>query len=424
MSSPPRLRRGLVVLIAAFGLALGLTYAWVVPRLVLDTEDAIFARQLERLREQAARPGGLDGALAAPGVRVVRDLSLEPVELAGFLRGLPPGVHEWNDDPLPGLATTELIVVVEADAAGAPERWLLYDLSGLEALEGPWSARYVGAVGGGVALALVATIVGLLAARRLFRALDDLELLIAGATPRARPSAAERRDDEVGRIARLWRDADDHLRAALERERRFTRDASHELRTPISAARGALELLRAEPEASAARRLELQRRVDSALVEMGDLVHAFLWLAREPRPAPAGMDHEVFLLGELVERMVGERKLLAGHGVQLELARGSDALVDGSERLARVVVGNVLGNAMNHGEGRIQLRVDGARLVVENQARPDAAAASVEGFGYGLDIARKVCEHFGWRLLPKEQDGRFTVVLDFAAPASGDAGPA
>ena len=141
MSSPPRLRRGLVVLIAAFGLALGLTYAWVVPRLVLDTEDAIFARQLERLREQAARPGGLGGALAAPGVRVVRDLSLEPVELAGFLRGLPPGVHEWNDDPLPGLATTELIVVVEADAAGAPERWLLYDLSGLEALEGPWSAR-------------------------------------------------------------------------------------------------------------------------------------------------------------------------------------------------------------------------------------------------------------------------------------------
>ena len=49
-----------MVLIAAFGSALALTYAWVVPRLVLDTEDTIFARQLERLREQATRAGGLD----------------------------------------------------------------------------------------------------------------------------------------------------------------------------------------------------------------------------------------------------------------------------------------------------------------------------------------------------------------------------
>ena len=422
MSAPPRLRRGLMVLIAAFGSALALTYAWVVPRLVLDTEDTIFARQLERLREQATRAGGLDETLDAPGVRVVRDLSLEPPELAAFLRTLPLGVHEYNDDPLPGLATTELIVAVEPDTTGAPARWLLYDLSGLEALEGPWSARYVGAVGGGVTLAVLATLVGLVAARRLFRALDDLERLIAGVTPAARPSAAEQRDDEIGRIARLWREADEDLRSALERERRFTRDASHELRTPIAAARGALELLRAEPDATAARRSELQRRVDVALVEMGDLVHAFLWLARESRPAPTGMDQEVFLLGELVTRMTAERMALAGQGVRFELARGADALVEGNERLARVVIGNVLGNALHHGEGCIALQVDGARLLVSNQARSGFAGSSVEGFGFGLEIARKVCERFGWRLEPREHAGRFTVVLDFAARAGSELG--
>ena len=411
-----------MVLIAAFGSALALTYAWVVPRLVLDTEDTIFARQLERLREQATRAGGLDETLDAPGVRVVRDLSLEPPELAAFLRTLPLGVHEYNDDPLPGLATTELIVAVEPDTAGAPARWLLYDLSGLEALEGPWSARYVGAVGGGVTLAVLATLVGLVAARRLFRALDDLERLIAGATPAARPSVAEQRDDEIGRIARLWREADEDLRSALERERRFTRDASHELRTPIAAARGALELLRAEPDATAARRSELQRRVDVALVEMGDLVHAFLWLARESRPAPTGMDQEVFLLGELVTRMTAERMALAGQGVRFELARGADALVEGNERLARVVIGNVLGNALHHGEGCIALQVDGARLLVSNQARSGFASSSVEGFGFGLEIARKVCERFGWRLEPREHAGRFTVVLDFAARAGSELG--
>jgi len=420
VSSPPRLRRGLTVLIAAFGAALALTYAWVVPRLVLDTEDIIFARQLERLREQAARSGDFDGALAAPGARVVRDLSRERPELAEFLRSLPPGVHEFNDEPLPGLDATELTVAVESDAAGRPERWLLYDLTGLEALEGPWSWSYVGAVGGGFALAMLATIVGLMAARRLFGALDDLERLVAGAAPLAQPSSAEQRDDEIGRIARLWRDADTRLRAALEREQRFTRDASHELRTPIAAARGALELLRAEPGASEARRHELLRRVDAALVEMGDLVHAFLWLAREPATTPAGLDRECFTLGALVAALVSERRAVAG--AKLELARGADALVDGSERLARIVIGNVLGNALSHGDGAVELEVDGARLVVRNEARADEPRSSSEGFGFGLQIAGDLCARFGWGLETREHDdGVFTVVLDFGA-RSGFAG--
>lgn len=412
MMSPPRLRRGLTLLITAFGVSLALTYAWVVPRLVLDTEDTIFLRNLERLREQASRAGHEQQELAAPGVRVVRDLAVEPPELAAFLHGLAPGIHEFNDEPLPGLETTELLVAVESDAAGVGRLWVLYDLSGLEALEGPWSARYLGAVGGGVVLALVATMIGFVAARRLFGALDDLERLVASEPQPDSSSAAEQRDDEIGRIARLWRDVDTRLRSALERERRFTRDASHELRTPIAVARGALELLRAEPEAGDARRFELQRRIDAALVEMGDLVHAFLLLAREPTPAPAGLDHEVFPLGELVAGLVHERAEVAGSRVGFELARGSDSIVEGSARLARVVVGNVLGNAMKHGVGTIEVKVDGSRLVVTNAVQLRGASESQEGFGFGLGIARDVCARFGWRLHAQEQDGVFTVVLE------------
>lgn len=413
MSSPPRLRRGLSLLIAAFGAALALTYAWVVPRLVLDTEDTVFERQLERLREQAGQPGASGETLEAPGVRVIRDLGREAPALASFLGGLAPGVHEFYDEPLPGLDTTQLIVAVEVDAGGRPVRWLLYDLAGLEALEGPWSARYLGAVGGGFALAVLATLVGLLAARRLSSALSDLERLV-GSEPVAVGSAAERRDDEIGRIARLWRDADGRLRSALERERRFTRDASHELRTPIAAARGALELLRAEPQATAERRTELLRRADAALIEMGDLVQAFLWLAREPSPAPAGLDREVFALGKLVGRLVEERTALAGPGARIELVRGGDALVEGSERLARILIGNVIGNALHHGDGRVRLEVDGAQLVVKNATASRAAGEPRDGFGFGLQIAGELCARFGWRLDARDGTGEFTVVLDFA----------
>jgi hypothetical protein len=191
----------LTVLLAGFGLALALTYAWVVPRLVLDTEDTIFAQQLERLRVQAAQPGASSATLEAPGVRVIRDLEREGPQLAGFLGALAPGVHEFWDEPLPGLDTTQLLVAVEADASGRPVRWLLYDLAGLEALEGPWSARYLGAVGGGFALALLATLVALLAARRLFGALADLRsaasrgcgaMRMGGCAPRSSASGASR----------------------------------------------------------------------------------------------------------------------------------------------------------------------------------------------------------------------------------------
>jgi signal transduction histidine kinase len=413
VTSPPRLRRGLSLLITAFGIALALTYAWVVPRLVLDTEDNVFSHQLERLRAQAAQREGAEGTLDAPGARVVRDLSREPPELAAFLHSLAPGVHEFNDDPLPGLSTTELIVEAVPGPDGAPAWWLLYDLTGLEALEGPWSLRYLGAIGGGVALAMAATIVGLLASRRLFAALVDLEQLVGSEATATQGSAAEQRDDEIGRIARLWRRTDTRLRSMIAREQRFTRDASHELRTPIAAARGALELLRAEPQADTRRREELHRRIDSALVEMNELVQAFLWLAREPDHARSGMDDEEFDLGALVERLVAERVALAGPSVKIKLERRSNASITGSERLARVIVGNMLGNAVAHGDGSVQVELDGSRLMIANHSMQPAHETPVEGFGFGLQIASELCARFGWRLESGLDGSMFVVRIDF-----------
>ena len=405
------LRRRLTLIMGAFGAALVFTYAWVVPRLVLDTEDHIFARNLARLREQAALEPERVGPLDAPGVRVIRDLAAEPPELAAFLADLDPGTYEFNDQPLPGLPTTELIVVRDA---GERPFWLLYDVAGLEALEGPWSLLYLGTVGGGLLLAVSATVVGMVAARRIFRALDDLEKLVAGDA--AAPSAAEARSDEIGRIARLWREADSQLRAALERERRFTRDVSHELRTPIAAAHGALELLRSEEGAHPERRAELQRRIGRALTEMGDLVHTFLWLARGPSRAHAGLDAEVFSLGDLTERLVRERSALAGARATLSLDRQRDALIEGHEALARVVLGNLLGNALEYGDGAAHVSVDGPRVSVANRTRGQRTDAEPEGFGFGLAITRDLCARSGWSLEVREDGARFTVDVILASP--------
>jgi hypothetical protein len=96
------------------------------------------------------------------------------------------------------------------------------------------------------------------------------------------------------------------------------------------------------------------------------------------------------------------------------VARSADTLVEGSERLARVVIGNVLGNALKHGDGTVSVAVEGARVVVRNAAAPRSASGAVEGFGFGLEIARDLCARFGWALQAREHDGDFTVVLEFA----------
>ena len=123
---------------------------------------------------------------------------------------------------------------------------------------------------------------------------------------------------------------------------------------------------------------------------------------------------EVFALGDLVARLVDERRTLAPEGVVIACRRGADALVEGSARLARVVVGNVVGNALNHGDGAIELVVDGTRLTVCNAAPPRAGRGSVEGFGFGLTIAGDLCKRFGWRLEIRDEDGDFLVALEFA----------
>lgn len=425
MRSTPRLRREMKALIGAFGVALALSYAWVLPRIVLDAEDRIFGQQLERLRTEWARQGYAAGALSAPGARAIVDLRAESPELAALLAELAPGVHEFNDDPLPGLSGTELLIAVEAATERHPKRWLLYDVTGMEALEGPWRPEYLLAVGGGLLLALAATVVGLLAGRRVFVALEDLErLLSSGPPPPGTRSAAERRDDEVGRIARVWRETDGRLRAALDREQRFTRDASHELRTPIATARGAVELLRAEPDASPERREELLRRVDTALLEMGDLVGAFLWLAREPEPEREGLDREEFSLTALVERILAERATILRPDARVHWERRGEGRVEGSERLATVVLGNLLGNALVHGTGELWVSVEDACFTVRNSVKPSRAAREAQSFGFGRAICSDLCARFGWRLESWQREDDFFVRVEFrrdsesAAPRS------
>jgi len=103
---------------------------------------------------------------------------------------------------------------------------------------------------------------------------------------------------ETERLVQVLNTMLDRIQISFEAQRRFTSDASHELRSPLTAMRGELELaLRRERDPS-----EYERVLDSVLeeaVRMSRIVEALLALARsdsqtiEPHPLPLDLIHPI-----------------------------------------------------------------------------------------------------------------------------------
>jgi signal transduction histidine kinase len=142
-------------------------------------------------------------------------------------------------------------------------------------------------------------------------------------------------EGELRALAEAFNHMLERLEAFLERERRFTRDAAHELRTPVAAALAQVEAA----EMGYLPKEEALEGVKEELLRMKRLVEALLLLAREGRVAQVPMD-----LAALAKE---EAEAL---GVPY---RGPEALpYQGDPLLLAQALRNLLANALLHGEGR------------------------------------------------------------------------
>lgn len=273
---------------------------------------------------------------------------------------------------------------------------------------------------------------GLAPLRRLSRAI--------GRNPAQTPILTS--DDIPRELAPLTRALDAlvaSLAQTLDRERRFTADAAHELRHPLAVLRIELDLTGASAQADE-RRLHLQR-AHAGLARMERLVAQLLALARVENlaqledAAPVAL-HE--LAGTLL-RECSQRALL--RGVELSLDVQGDASVHGSEGLLAIAIQNVLDNAIRHARSAVAVEIachgervdiaigdDGAGFdeeqlprLGERFHRPLGSVGA--GSGLGLSIARAVVAlHQGDIVLGLSRSGGGQVVLRL--PRISDAGAA
>jgi two-component system sensor histidine kinase QseC len=229
------------------------------------------------------------------------------------------------------------------------------------------------------------------------------------------------------------------VRDALERERRFTADAAHELRTPLAALKvhaqnAARATSAAEREASLARMLQgIERAVQ--------LAEQMLAYSRAAAPGDAAQRERVVLQGLAREAADAVQPRAQERRCALELAVDSNVAVIGERQKLLSLLTNLLDNAVRYGPegGRVRLalrRERGAAVLAVSDEGPGippqlrqrvfasyyrAPGAAGAGSGLGLAIVKEVAEAHGAQVAieagPGDRGTRVVVRFDAAPEA-------
>jgi two-component system, OmpR family, sensor kinase len=275
-------------------------------------------------------------------------------------------------------------------------------------------------VSAGILGAVVLT--GAMLARTVLRPVDQIVLRarMIGESALAERLPHPGTQDEMGRLVETLNDMLTRIERSFEAQRRFTADASHELRSPLSRLRAELEVTLRRPR----ERERYEAALRSCLSEVERLSHLtgdLLMLARldagGPPEAPLPVDL-ISILQEAVKRLNRDARR---RNVALVLDMPQEVTVNVASAALSHVVANVLDNAVKFSPLGSEVRVgvaidDGTAVVVVSDAGPGILAEEiprvferfyrgsaarrmeVPGVGLGLAICRALVEGQGGKI--------------------------
>ncbi|WP_196221501.1 sensor histidine kinase [Sansalvadorimonas verongulae] len=199
---------------------------------------------------------------------------------------------------------------------------------------------------------------------------------------------------EVHQLANSLNAYRSRLGELIERERSFTRYASHEFRTPLTVIRGVGALLDVSSEPEFIQRQK--RRLLNAATAMNDVIDTLLNLAREEKESlKTALEVDHSFLDQIID---DHRQLLRGKAVEVNVSIHKTASVYAPEAVVRILLSNLIRNAMAcTQEGEVRIVTESQSLcIIDSGCGLDKQPDGHQGFGLGLLIVNDICRKYGW----------------------------
>jgi two-component system, OmpR family, sensor kinase len=249
--------------------------------------------------------------------------------------------------------------------------------------------------------------------------------------------------DEIGRLVATFNQMISRLQAAFERQKQFTSDASHEMRTPLAVMRGDIEIaLRRERSADEYKRV-LTSNLEE-IVRLSRLVEDLLMLARADY-GQVELRHEAVDLNKLCQQMVEYISPLAqqkgqdilyyhinGKALETATVDSGEIMISGDMQRIKQLLLNLLDNAIKYtdfgGKVSLELKTEGKCAVIriadtgrgippedlphifERFFRKSKTTSdrSATGFGLGLSIVKWIVDSHSGKITAQSEVGRGT----------------
>ncbi|WP_430388152.1 sensor histidine kinase [Dyella sp. 20L07] len=274
-------------------------------------------------------------------------------------------------------------------------------------LMGLYDVAPVGAV---LVLIVIISVLAWLAARqqwapvsRLARAVSDWDeqsLDLDGWRPDQLP---RRTDADVATLASSLYGFANRIAGYNQRERNFTRDASHELRSPLTVIKMSADMLADDMSLGEFGQRSVQR-IKRSTREMEALVEALLILARE---SDNGLTEEDFVVNDVIrDELPDVLEMLEGRPITLQLEEPARFVLHGSPRVFAVLCWQLIRNACQQAEGGTVVITIMPGVVTVTHRGEASVSDAANRHGFELAIAQRISERFHWPLELQTREGR------------------
>lgn len=257
---------------------------------------------------------------------------------------------------------------------------------------------------------------------KMAKTLEVLDPLSDEFSEKLKQALPDNVDQEVAILSQALSGLSERIESFVVRERNFTRDASHELRSPITVIKIATDFL-LEDETLNETQIRPLQRIKNNAADMEELIEALLILARE---SDSSLSFEPVCINDVVaEEVERTNSLLVNKPVNVSVIENNKLFVIGSDKVLSVMIGNLIRNAFSYtDEGSINITISANNLMIEDSGI-GIAKEDVEkmfkpfqrgnnkqrgGYGVGLTIVKMLSERFHWSIDVDSQLGSGTSV--------------